>query len=283
MIIQDLEDNPFIQLQREFTSYYKLEQHIKTAPVFKFDEPEQKVVKVKPSAQEKNEAAAATAEGKKKKKNRKKKNKKEKTEFKFQFISILGTIGTILQDKNLVPDTPTPEGYLKDVKDGRAYKENEYFKANPEALTIMLYSDAVEMANPLGAKKTVYKVVNLYLTLGEIPKHLRSKTENHFLVLTVLESDLKDHREEVLGDLLEELLQLQKGVMINDRLVKGGLLAYTGDNLELHCVGGFSMNFSSGKIYTLSVIFEMNFCACSYTLTSYISCEMVDIRCFPSF
>lgn len=244
-LTDELDENPFLRLQNEFSSYYKLEKHIESSPPFKYDPPEEITVKL--TLPEDEDDTESRKKRRKKKKKMTKAERKEKGEFTFQYVSIINTITRIVEDKSLIPDKPSPEGYLKDVKDGQAYKNNKYFQDNPDALTIMLYSDGLELANPLGAAKTVYKAVNVYLTLADIPKHLRSRTENQFLVLAVMEEDLKEHREEVYAKLLEELKQLEEGVWINGRLVKAGLLLHTGDNLELHCIGGFSMNFARGE------------------------------------
>ena len=37
------------------------------------------------------------------------------------------------------------EGKICDLKDGSAFKENPFFVNNPDAISILLYSDAVEL------------------------------------------------------------------------------------------------------------------------------------------
>jgi hypothetical protein len=65
---------------------------------------------------------------------------------------------------------PTADGYLYDLKDRSAWKTNQYFIDNPEALTGQLYSDAVELDNPLRASKGTHKALNVYFSLMDIPK-----------------------------------------------------------------------------------------------------------------
>lgn len=174
------------------------------------------------------------------------KEKQEKHVFKFQYVSLAKSIAMIKKNL-LVCSKPSEDGFIRDVKDGIAYKDSEYFQRNPDAYTILLYSDAVELANPLGEKKGVYKMVNIYFTLAEIPVHLRSRTDNIFLVLSIKEKDLKHNRDVVYKVLIDELAKLEKGVLVDGQFIKAGILAHTGDNLEQNCVGGFSMNFSSGN------------------------------------
>jgi hypothetical protein len=110
----------------------------------------------------------------------------------------------------------------------------------------------VELDNPLGASKGVHKALNVYFTLIDIPKALRSKTENIFLVLTALEKDLKENKEEnyahFFKPLVEDLKKLESGVQIGGKTVKMGLICYSADNLEASAVGGFSQCFSSNDI-----------------------------------
>lgn len=100
----------------------------------------------------------------------------------------------------------------------------------------------------MGAKKCVYKILNIYFSLLEISKHNRSKTENFFLVLSVHDRDLKDHRKTVYEQLLKDLEELEiNGIHVNGKTIKFGLIVHMGDNLEAHNVGGFIGSFSSNN------------------------------------
>lgn len=78
-----------------------------------------------------------------------------------------------------------------DFNDGNAVKKNDFFERNFNALKIILYQDAFEMCNPIGSSKGKFKVVGVYMILGNLPPYLRSKTNNARLVLLCLEKDLK--------------------------------------------------------------------------------------------
>ena len=71
------------------------------------------------------------------------------------------------------------------VKDGMMYKNNSYFINNPEAFTLIIYSDAVELVNPLGAGRGKHKVIQILLSFGEIPKNQRSKIDRIHLEAVV--------------------------------------------------------------------------------------------------
>ena len=71
------------------------------------------------------------------------------------------------------------------------YKTNKYFIDNPDALCLFLYSDAVELVNPLGAGRGKHKVIQIFLTLAEIPRTQRSKIDRIQLVGVVKEKVVK--------------------------------------------------------------------------------------------
>jgi hypothetical protein len=220
-VIEDkMKDNPFVALQEHFSSYYKINKETENSANYitpiQFKLP-------------------SNAAGK---------------ECPFQYVPIIETVAAIVSDpdfKNL-PSATTPDGFLYDFKDGSAWKNNSYFQQNPDALTGQLYSDAVELDNPLGASKGVHKALNVYFSLVDIPKALRSKVENIFLVLTVLEKDLKENKDNYahfFKPLVDDLKKLESGVQIGGKMIKMGLICYSADNLEASVVGGFSQCFSS--------------------------------------
>ena len=137
---------------------------------------------------------------------------------------------------------------LRGVRDGSAYAENIFFQENKDAFTIELYSDAVELSNPLGASKGKHKIVNVYFSLSELSKGINSKTENKFLVLSVKNIHLKTFRQEIYKPLLEDLKKLEAGISVNGQVIKAGLVAHLGDNLEAHVVAGMKQNFNSGYV-----------------------------------
>jgi hypothetical protein len=137
---------------------------------------------------------------------------------------------------------------LRGVRDGSVYSENIYFKENNNAFAIKIYSDVVELSNPLGASKRKHKIVNVYISLAELPKGVNSKTENKFLVLSVKDSDLKIFCQEIYKPLLEDMKKLEAGVAVNGNIVKAGLLCHLGDNLESHIIYSMKQSFSGGFV-----------------------------------
>jgi hypothetical protein len=220
VVQEKIKDNPFVKLQQNFSSYYKI--HKETANSSEYIAPLQLQL-------------PRNVFGK---------------ECPFQYVSVVDTVAAIVSDPDYqnLPRDPCPTGFLCDFKDGSAWKNNQYFKDNPDALTGQLYSDCVELDNPLGASKGIHKALNVYFSLVDIPKSLRSKTDNIFLVLSILEKDLQKDKKNYTHfykPLLDDLKRLEAGVQIGGKTVKMGLICYSADNLEASIVGGFSQCYSS--------------------------------------
>lgn len=84
------------------------------------------------------------------------------------------------------------------------------------------------------------------LSLANLPIHLRSNTDNMFLVLLCVENDLKYFGvDKVFSELLADLKSLEtNGINVDGKTVKGDLYCIAGDNLGSHYIGGFTENFS---------------------------------------
>jgi hypothetical protein len=187
-LLQQMEANPFLKLSEEFTSYYHVDKLVRSSPAFKFVEPQE--IKLPDLIST------------------------------FSYVSVIDTLATLANDPSFKPEDWSDNGFLRDVKDGTAYKENAFFQRNPDAFTLIFYSDSLELCNPLGARKGAHKVVNGYFTIAEIPKYLRSKSENIFLAFSVKEKDLKVYPEEVYQPLIQDLAKLEKGVDIGGKIIK---------------------------------------------------------------
>ena len=175
------------------------------------------------------------------------------------YVPLIEALKVLVEDESynkmitMAEDDIHKEDVLKDVRDGIAYKQNPYFRENPDALAIMMYSDAVELCNPLSSGKGKHKIVQLFWTLCEIPRHQRSAIDKIQLGLVFKEKLLKKYTQgQIFKSLLADLKTLETvGVQVTEpfeRRVKAALYLYSGDNLECHTIGGFSSCFSSRDI-----------------------------------
>ena len=177
----------------------------------------------------------------------------------FHYIPVVESVKALVEDETFLKVyenerlvNRTDRDIVKDVKDGSAFKSNAYFQANPEAYCMLLYSDAVELVNPLSASRGKHKIVQVFFCLAETPKAQRSQIDRLQLALIVKEKTLKKYGyDKVYKTFLEDLKKLETGIQVEkpvSRLVKCGLLLHAADNLEAHEVGGFSTCFSSKSV-----------------------------------
>ena len=184
------------------------------------------------------------------------------------YVPIMEALKVLVEDKSFIQATENFEekkvgddGTIKDVKDGEKYKNSQYFQDNPQALALMLYSDGVELTNPLGSGKGKHKIVQLFWSVSEIPKFQRSAIDRLQLGMIFKEKFLKKYSHaKIFKSLVEDLLVLEsEGFEVKEPVemrMKAGVLLYSADNLEAHIIGGFSSCFSSKDI--------CRWCHCQY-------------------
>jgi hypothetical protein len=102
----------------------------------------------------------------------------------FHYIPVTASFQHLLEDKtfNEMVDIERESfkkssDSLKDITDGAAFKENEYFRNNPGAFAGHFYSDSVELSNPLGAARGKHKINQVFYTVAQIPKGQRSQID----------------------------------------------------------------------------------------------------------
>ena len=161
-----------------------------------------------------------------------------------QYIDILEAVKILAEDYSFSTVTnreceisEESQDIIRDVKDGSAYKNNEYWKENPTALVLGLYSDAVELVSPIGSGKGKQKIVQLFWTVYDVPKHLRSTVDRIQLGMVFKEKLLKKYSQAtIFNRLIEDLKTLETvGVEIfypYRRNLKAAVLLYSADNLE---------------------------------------------------
>lgn len=175
-----------------------------------------------------------------------------------QFVSIGNTIKALNARTNLVREAAAA-ARLATVDEGNtlysSFLDGSVWKAHPlrggDVIIIRLYGDDFEPANPLGSRKSLYKIGCIYFQLECLPNHILSKTENMFLTLCYNTNDVKEFGwEYILRPLVTELKVLEsRGISLtNDdetRSFKVILSGITGDNLFLNGILGFVESFTA--------------------------------------
>jgi hypothetical protein len=125
-IVSRIEKNPFVLLQQEFSTTYKINKFVNNSPFF--IQPCE--IKLPP-----NENGHVGS---------------------FQYIPVTELVTAIAASPGFKMARQTHSGeeeILCDVHDGAALKSNEYFLNNPDAIRLGISSDELEVCNPLGASK----------------------------------------------------------------------------------------------------------------------------------
>ena len=175
------------------------------------------------------------------------------------YINIKESVRNIIEDESFVASKCLndslefrDDGPISDIKDGRKYKLNPFFRGPDESYALMLYSDAVELCNPIGFARGRNKIVCVYFTLLEIPKYQRSSVKRLQLCAVYKEKLTKKYNyDEILKCLRDDLVDMENGMLIQKpvaRSIKVGLALYSGDNLEVHLLCGWSACFNSKDI-----------------------------------
>lgn len=70
------------------------------------------------------------------------------------------------QLKDNMPE-PSRDNYLRDIYDGSAFQKLRE-ESEEHFISLILYSDDLELANPIGCAKTVHKITNIYIAVANL-------------------------------------------------------------------------------------------------------------------
>ena len=196
--------------------------------------------------------------------------KKGQSKESFQYISIKHGVKILFEDPTFQKvleksrneeRNPSDEDLMKELKDGSLLKSIPYYQQHPESYCGLLYSDAVEIVSPLGSSRGRHKILQMFWSLGDLPKQFRSRVDNINLCVIVQDSLLKKYGyKTIYKPLINDLKEMEtEGVFVSKpypRLIKISFPFHIGDNLESHSLGGFSRCFSSRDI--------CRYCHCTY-------------------
>ena len=177
----------------------------------------------------------------------------------FHYIPLVEAFRNLVEDRSFIEvmekereKEKNDKNVLHDIRDGEVYQNVEYFQRNPEALVCIMYSDAVELVNPIGSGRGKHKIVQIFWTLANIPRHQRSQIDRIQLALVIKEKVLRKYGEKIIYKrLVSDLKMLEEGIQVTKpfpKVMKCGLLVHSADNLEAVQVGGFSSCFSSRDV-----------------------------------
>jgi hypothetical protein len=169
----------------------------------------------------------------------------------FYYVPISETLKMILKDssyQSCAESVGNQHGHsFGSIWDSDVYRQNKFFKKNPSAIPLIIYSDEVTITNPLApgtAKK--HKMILMYYTLGTMPAWNRTKVDTLQLIMAIRSEDYKQfNKSQCYRKVVDELKLLETvGLDLDGEKVHAGILYYSADNLEAHDIGGFSATFN---------------------------------------
>ncbi|KAH8010121.1 hypothetical protein HPB51_024965 [Rhipicephalus microplus] len=154
------------------------------------------------------------------------------------------------------PDNQTWSVY-RDYTDYMLYREH-LRSVIPQGcaytVIIFFYTEELEMVNPLGAKRGTHKLLVVYCCLLNLHARYRSTLQSIFLVMLVRYAYVKTYGlTPVCQPLLTDLNHLfDEGLTIDLEGITTSvgvlLFGFSGDNLSMHLLGGFTRSFSNGPV-----------------------------------
>ncbi|KAM7399882.1 hypothetical protein PAMP_019120 [Pampus punctatissimus] len=156
----------------------------------------------------------------------------------FYYISLVKSLEQLLSNSRIFDMIhTTPQSCHKDgMIDGSLFKSHPLFSVKPSALQIILYTDEIEICNPLGSHASVNKLLMVYYTLGNINPKFRSKLAAIRLLAIAKPDDIdKCGVDFVLQRIDEDLKLLYNGVTIQTQSggfeLFGAVVSVCGDTL----------------------------------------------------
>ena len=187
----------------------------------------------------------------------------------FYYISLVKSLEQLLSNSRIfdmirtTPQSCHKDGFLYDIVDGSLFKSHPLFSVKPSALQIILYTDEIEICNPLGSHASVNKLLMVYYTLGNINPKFRSKLAAIRLLAIAKADDIdKCGVDFVLQRIDEDLKLLYNGVTIQTQSggfeLFGAVISVCGDTLAQHELAGFKegVGFAYSKCRHCECTFE---------------------------
>ncbi|CAN7977229.1 unnamed protein product, partial [Ixodes persulcatus] len=123
----------------------------------------------------------------------------------FHYVPVEGSLKQLMRSGPIEFGANATPGCFTDFTACPAFQDSHH-----ETIQIILYQDAFELANPLGSAKGSFKLLGVYMTLGNLPHHYRALADNMQLVLLCREKDVKEFgQKRVFQPLINDLTHLE--------------------------------------------------------------------------
>ncbi|XP_028297234.1 uncharacterized protein LOC114459068, partial [Gouania willdenowi] len=168
----------------------------------------------------------------------------------FHYIPLVKSLEQLLSHPRtiaMIDERPQTckDGFFHDFIDGDIFKSHPLFSKFPTALQLVLYTDEIELCNPLGSRANKNKLLLIYYTLGNINPKYRSRLAAIRLLAMVKSKDISRCIDEIFQRINHDLTELCDGVQLvtanGERTIYGALMSVCGDTLAQHEVAGFKI------------------------------------------
>ncbi|CAN7942384.1 unnamed protein product [Ixodes pacificus] len=172
------------------------------------------------------------------------------------YIPVQKLLTSFLQSDDLLecfmqPLSRSPD-VLSDFADGNFLGQRHQLAQDISHNTIflLLYTDEVEITNPLGTAAGQHKILGVYFTILNLRPRYRSKLNAiHLLLLVEYPVVVRHGLQKVLAPLVKDLNTLREhGIDARNLHFNIVTVAFTGDNLSMHRLAGLQCCFSRGRI-----------------------------------
>lgn len=115
------------------------------------------------------------------------------------YIPLIKSLGQLLSNSrifDMINTTPQhcKDGFSYDIIDGSLFKLHPLFSIKPTALQIILYTDEIEICNPLGSHASVNKLLMVYYTLANVDPKFSSISTAIRLLAIAKANDIDGYR-----------------------------------------------------------------------------------------
>ncbi|XP_053292860.1 uncharacterized protein LOC128453795 [Pleuronectes platessa] len=186
----------------------------------------------------------------------------------IMYVPILQMIQELFKNTDILKKIQEPNsepGHYVSYRDGSHFHENMLLSKEELNIAIQLYIDDLEIANPLGTSRKIYKICALYWVIANLPPKYRSAMHTIQLAVLAKVTDLKKYGyAAILAPFMRDVHILeQDGVFIESlgQNVKGTIFCVSADNLGAHGLGGFIESFKAEYV--------CRFCMATKHLRSY--------------
>lgn len=226
---------------KEFNTTYKREKKIKNSPYYV--EPEEKAIGFKWCL------VKDTKTGK---------TSRKYVQSTFQYVPIIKQLESLFADPeffqlytqyNSVKKHECAPGIYRDFCCGSNYQQKSFFRLNPMAVQIQLFTDDYETCDALKSRAGVHKKCGFYFHIRNLPTKFLSKLKHIYLVAICNSDDLKNENvslDNILEVIMSDIRTLENvGITVNGVNFKGTVINVSFDNLGGNQCFGFSRSFSA--------------------------------------